>query len=125
MNFSLLFCNIKRIRMEKILSKNLKDFRVKLGLTQDQIADYLEISREEVSYYETNRRNVPLVLIPKYAKLFGVDEYDLYEEDSVINNLNIAFAFRANEISSNDLKVIADFKKIALNYLKIKSVLAQ
>lgn len=111
--------------MEMILSKNLKDFRVKLGLTQDQIADYLEISREEVSYYETNRRNVPMNLIPKYAKLFGVDEYDLYEEDSAINNLNIAFAFRANEISSNDLKVIADFKKIALNYLKIKSVLAQ
>lgn len=111
--------------MEKILSKNLKDFRVKLGLTQDQIADYLEISREEVSYYETNRRNVPMDLIPKYAKLFGVDEYDLYEEDSAINNLNIAFAFRANEISPIDLKVIADFKKIALNYLKIKNVLAQ
>jgi transcriptional regulator with XRE-family HTH domain len=111
--------------MEKILSKNLKDFRVKLGLTQDQIADYLEISREEVSYYETNRRNVPMDLISKYAKLFGVDEYDLYEEDSAINNLNIAFAFRANQIASNDLKVIADFKKIALNYLKIKSVLAQ
>lgn len=111
--------------MEKILSKNLKDFRVKLGLTQEQIADYLEISREEVSYYETSRRNVPVELIPKYAKLFGVDEYDLYEEDSAINNLNLAFAFRANEISSNDLKVIADFKKIALNYLKIKNVLAQ
>ncbi|WP_212592431.1 helix-turn-helix transcriptional regulator [Sphingobacterium humi] len=111
--------------MEKILSKNLKDFRVKLGLTQDQIADYLEISREEVSYYETNRRSVPVDLIPTYAKLFGIDEYDLYEEDAAINNLNLAFAFRANEISPNDLKVIADFKKIALNYLKIKNVLAQ
>ncbi len=111
--------------MEKILSKNLKDFRIKLGLTQDQIAEYLDISREEVSYYETNRRNVPSELISKYSKLFGVDEYDLYEEDSAIKNLNLAFAFRANEISSNDLKVIADFKKIALNYLKIKSALAQ
>ena len=111
--------------MNKILSKNLRDFRIKLGLTQDQMADYLGISREEVSYYETNRRPVSMDLIPKYADLFGIDEYDLYEEETSINNLHIAFAFRANEISTEDLKVVAGFKKIALNYLKMKNVLAQ
>lgn len=109
--------------MEKILAKNLKDFRVKLDLTQNQLADYLGTSREEVSYYENNHRSVPMDLISKYANLFGVDEYDLYEEDSAISNLNIAFAFRANEISPNDLKAIAGFRKIALNYLKIKKAL--
>jgi len=111
--------------METILAKNLKDFRTKLGFTQAQLAKYLGITREEVSYYENNSRSVPLDLIPKYANLFGVDEYDLYEKDSSINKLNLAFAFRANEISSNDFEVIANFRKIALNYLKIKNILAQ
>ena len=111
--------------MEEVLAKNLKEFRVKLNLTQEQLAGYLDVSREEVSYYENNNRKVPLELIPKYANLFGVDEYDLYEEDSAINNINIAFAFRANDISSEDLKSIAEFKKIALNYLKIKNTLSQ
>lgn len=111
--------------METILAKNLKNFRTKLGFTQEQLARYLGITREEVSYYENNSRSVPLDLIPKYANLFGVDEYDLYETDSSINKLNLAFAFRANEISPNDLEIIANFRKIALNYLKIKNILAQ
>lgn len=110
--------------METILAKNLKDFRVRLNLTQDQLALYLGVTREEISYYENGRRNIPYELIPKIAKLFGVDEYDLYEDDAAINDLNIAFAFRANDVSGDDLKVIADFKKIALNYLKIKKALA-
>lgn len=106
-----------------ILAKNIKSFRQELGLTQEQLASYLDISREELSYYENNRRPVPVALLPKLASLFGVDEYDLFEEDEAISKLNLAFAFRANDISTNDLKLIADFKKIALNYLKIKETL--
>jgi len=109
--------------MEANLAKNIKEFRIKLGLTQDGLAGYLNVSREEVSYFENGKRIVPAALIPKLASLFGVDEYDLFEEDSALSNLNIAFAFRANEISADDLSAIAGFKKIALNYLKIKKLL--
>lgn len=45
------------------LGKNLKLFREKLGLSQQQLADYLEINREEVSYYENAQRNMPLHLV--------------------------------------------------------------
>lgn len=105
------------------LPKNLKSFRTRMGLTQEDIANYLNINREEVSYFETGSREVPFDLIPKLANLFGIDEYDLFEDDSDINNLNIAFAFRADEISSRDLDAIASFKKIALNYKKMKQKL--
>lgn len=91
-----------------------------MGLKQEDIADYLNVTREQVSYYETGSREVPFEMIPKLANLFGVDEYDLFEDDSDINNLNIAFAFRADEISGMDLDAIASFKKIALNYKKMK-----
>jgi transcriptional regulator with XRE-family HTH domain len=111
--------------MKPTLAKNIKEFRSKLRLTQDELAEYLGVSRVEVNYYENERREVPSELIPKLSNLFGVDEYDLYEEDDAVNNLNIAFAFRANQVDVRDLNVIASFKKIALNYLKIKKALME
>jgi transcriptional regulator, XRE family len=118
--------NVKiTVIMNAILAKNIKAFRSQLGLTQEQLADYLKINREEISYYETAKRDIPKRFIPKLANLFGVSEYDLFEEDDAISNLNLAFAFRADVISTEDLEAIAQFKKIALNYLNIKKVLAE
>ena len=52
-----------------------------------------------------------------------MDEYDFYEENIAKVNANLAFAFRADELSGDDLKTIASFKKIAMNYLKMKEAL--
>lgn len=101
------------------LGSNLKRFREKLELTQDQFAEYLNISREQVSYYENDARVMPLHLIQKSAKLFGIDEYDLEETDNANLELNLSFAFRANNLSHEDLNSIAKFKTIATNYLKM------
>ncbi|MCT3920020.1 helix-turn-helix transcriptional regulator [Elizabethkingia anophelis] len=109
--------------MEITLRQNIKEFRNKLNLTQEDLAKYLGISREEVSYYENGKRDVPRHLVPKLANLFGVDEYDLFENEEALNKLNVAFAFRANEVCIDDLNAIAQFKKVALNYLKIKKAL--
>ena len=110
--------------MNPILAKNIRDFRKKIGLKQEDLAGYLDISRAEMNYYENANRAIPQHLIPRLADLFGVDEYDLSEEDEAANKANIAFAFRAAEINPEDLNSIAAFKKIALNYLKIRNFIA-
>lgn len=104
---------------QKVLGNNLKLFREKLGLSQQQLADYLEINREEVSYYENAQRNMPLHLVQKAANLFGVDEYDLEEVSAEDQELNLSFAFRAGELSKEDLASVAKFKSIAKNYLNM------
>lgn len=109
--------------MDKVIGKNIRGLREKLGLTQQMLAEYLDISREELSYYETGKRNIPSSVVSKAAELFSVDEYDLYVEDETITQANIAFAFRANSICNEDLKEIASFKKIAMNYLKMQKAL--
>lgn len=109
--------------MDKILGNNIKALRDKLGLTQQMLADYLSISREELNYYENAKRPMPSGLITKAAELFAVDEYDLFLEDEAISQANVAFAFRADKINPGDLSVIADFKKIAMNYLKMQTAL--
>ncbi|MCA6387345.1 MAG: helix-turn-helix transcriptional regulator [Cytophagales bacterium] len=116
-------CNInsKQTDMDKILGNNIKALRIKLDLTQEMLADYLGISRGEMNYYENGTRPMPSNLVTKAAELFSVDEYDLYQENEALMTANVAFAFRAESISVEDLNEIAGFKKIAMNYLKMQS----
>lgn len=106
-----------------IIGKNIKTLREKMGLTQDALAGYLETSREQISYYENGQRNIPSVQLTELANLFCMDEYDFYEEDLTNRSINIAFAFRADELEPQDLKSIAQFKKIVRNYINMKNVM--
>lgn len=123
-----LFCNSKTRQSAKtklmdqnqIIGLNLKRYRESLGLTQDLLANYLGINREEVSYYENGKRTLPTNLLSMAAKLFGIDEYDFYESDEVTNEAKVALAFRADTLGAEDLHHIADFRKIVLNYLGMK-----
>lgn len=109
--------------MDNTIGKNIKLLRKKQGLTQEMLAEYLEINREEVNYYENGKRDIPSKLVTKIAELFAIDEYDLFEENEALIQTNVAFAFRAENIKSEDLKAIASFKKIAMNYLKMYKAL--
>ncbi|WP_158860979.1 helix-turn-helix domain-containing protein [Lunatibacter salilacus] len=111
------------MNQDQIIGKNLSSLRKKLGFTQDQVADYLQINREEVSYYENGKRSAPSNVLSQLANLYGVDEYDFFEEDMDIANVNVALAFRADSINSKDLVQIAKFKKIVRNYLNMKNLL--
>lgn len=109
--------------MEAVIGENVRKFRESRGLNQKVLADYLGITREEISYYETGKRIISTDLITKIAEFFSVDEYDLYQDDEAITQTNMAFAFRADSICSEDLNAIASFKKIAMNYLKMQTFL--
>lgn len=111
--------------MDAIIGKNIKLLRDKIGLSQEDLAEYLGLSNKmQVSRYEKGTTSVPTTHMTKLADLFGVDEYDFYEEDEGNIKLNVAFAFRANELQSSDMEIIASFKKLAMNYLKMKKTLA-
>lgn len=106
-----------------ITGRNVQLLRNRLGLTQEALATYLHVSRGQVNYYEAGKRAIPTDQLKKLADLFCVNEYDLYAEDLSQVQLNLAFAFRADEISSGDLVHIARFKKIVRNYLNMKKQL--
>ncbi len=103
------------------IALNIKKYRKHLGLTQDTIAKYLGVSRVMIAKYESGEDNLPSHRISKLAKLFGIDEYDLYEDNPTLSSL--AVAFRAEEIDVQDLRSIAEFKTIAMNYIKMKQAL--
>lgn len=106
-----------------IVGKNLKTLRLKMGLTQEVLGQYLETSREQISYYEIGQRSIPTDQLTKLSSLFCMDEFDFFEEDPESQKVNLAFAFRANELTPEDLHSIAQFKKIVHNYLSMKNVM--
>ena len=114
---------MKVITSNAVIGKNIKDFRERMGLTQESLGQFLGVAREQISYYESGNRSVPSTLMTKLADLFCVNEYDFYEEDLQTQRLNLAFAFRANCVNQEDLESIAQFKKIVRNYLNMQKVI--
>ncbi|MFD0749218.1 helix-turn-helix domain-containing protein [Mucilaginibacter calamicampi] len=101
---------------------NIRKFRERRGLTQDDLATYLKVKRPVISYWETGERdcNFDFEQLEKLAKIFNVDLADLLEENEGAQQLNYAFAFRSDGFTETDLESIADFQQIVKNYNKMK-----
>lgn len=120
-----IYSNLKTCMSDnQIIGQNIRLFRDRMGLNQDHLADYLDIPREVISYYETGSRTIPLDAINRLADLFGIESFDLLEPDLAQQQVQLAFAFRADQFTTDDLKQMAAFRKVAMNYLKMKQSLA-
>lgn len=108
----------------QIIGSNIKLFREKLGISQEDLGSYLGVTHAAISKYESGSLNIPTQVIEKTAKLFGIDEYDLYEESIDQQQASVAFAFRADYLTPEDLQHVANFQKIVRNYLKMKNALS-
>ena len=95
------------------LSERLKSLRKESKLTQEQMANYLEVDQSLITKLENGTRNFNVDLIEKICNLFGcTDDYLLGESDEY---LPLNFAFRSNNIQTEDLQSIAMINKIAMN----------
>jgi transcriptional regulator with XRE-family HTH domain len=108
--------------MKNNIGKNIKIFREKIGVNQEDIANYCGIKREIISYYENGKRDVSLLHLEKIAEYLNVDMETFIEENPSDIQPDLALAFRANEVTPSDLGQIAYFRKIVKNYLKMKSI---
>jgi len=100
------------------IGTNIRKFRDLQDLKQQQLADYIGVTRELISLIESGQRDISLENLNKLADLFGIELSDLIEEDSEVQDVNLALAFRTND-SNLDLESIASFKRIVLNYKKL------
>ena len=108
--------------MTTTIGNNIREFRTKLGLTQDELASFCGIQRTMISYYETGEREVSLLHLDKIAEYMNIDMDVFLEENPQEIKPDLALAFRANELSATDRESIASFKSIVKNYLKMKKI---
>lgn len=115
--------NPNNMSTQDLIRKNLVTLRNKRGLSQEEVASYLKISRPLISYYENGERGIPLPHLEKLSDLYGVEVSDLMKDgNGEFQQANFAFAFRTNGLAESDLESIANFQKIVKNYLKLKSI---
>ena len=108
--------------MNKIIGQNLCKFRKANNFTQEQVAEYLGINRSTYSNYELGEREMPFELLERSADLFGCDLAILLEEDEALVDELMLCSFRIDDLSANDLKQIAAFKRIVKNYMKMNQL---
>ena len=65
------------------MKNRLKELRLAKGLTQGQISKDIGIHQRAYSYYENGRRDIPNILLVKFADYYEVSiDYILYRIDS-------------------------------------------
>ncbi len=99
--------------MLKSVGERFSELRNRSGLTQSQIADYLNVDQSYVSKYEKNERQFSVDILEKAAALFGCPIEYFTDETSEYAPMPIAL--RARSVTAEDLETIAAINKIALN----------
>lgn len=107
----------------KTIGQRLRTAREAIGFTQEQVAKFLELKRENISYFETGSRPIDTLTLQKIAELYGYKISYFIQETVKDTEPQVSMAFRFSELSENDVKVIAQVKKIALNYNSLRSLL--
>ncbi|WP_423129812.1 helix-turn-helix domain-containing protein [Gaoshiqia sp. Z1-71] len=108
--------------MKSTIGENIKNFRARLGISQQELADYCNIPRELISYYETGKREVSLLHLEKISEYMNIGFEIFLEENPSVIMPDLVLTFRANELSAKDRKSIAFFREIVKNYLKMKKL---
>lgn len=110
---------------DKLIGRNLKAYRERSGFSQELVANYLQLAREQVSYYETGARETPFDVLSKLSDLYGVELAEFFEEEEGRMRENVACAFRTEGFSENDMEAIARFKAIVKSYQKMNDLMTK
>ena len=71
-----------------IIGERLKELRLQHGLTQEQLGEYLGLTKCAISLYESEKRNPSLENIIELMYLFGVSADYLLGADSIVEIKN-------------------------------------
>ena len=97
----------------KTIGRKIKELRKQAGLTQEKLAEYLGVDRSFISEAEKGERALTSVMLDSLATLFGVGVSALCDPFCDIKLLDIVLC--AKELTAEDLQVLADIHRIAMN----------
>lgn len=107
----------------ELVGKRFKELREQSGLTQGQIADYLNVDQSYISKCEKNERQFSVDVLEKAGALFGCTHDYFTNPESRYSPLPVAL--RARIIEVGDLETIAAMNKLALNLRYMEGLLEE
>jgi transcriptional regulator with XRE-family HTH domain len=112
--------------MSNVIGRNLKVLREANDLTQEQMSSYLGIGRSAYANYEAGEREAPLEVLERSAALLGCELDLLFEPDvETVKDQMMVCAFRTDGLTEGDMKEVARFKQVVLEYMKMQKMLGE
>lgn len=94
--------------MEKTLGQKIREYRLKRGMTQEELAEKLLSSKSTISEYENDKIDVKISILREIAKVLGTPlPHLLSEEDDDIDDEVMQMAMALNQIKSKELRKAA------------------
>jgi transcriptional regulator with XRE-family HTH domain len=117
---------MKRKEMDaQTIGSRLRAVRESSGFTQEQVAGYLDVKRESISYIETGARPVSTVTLRKLADLYGYRMSYFLDAYAREDGPEVLVAFRVSDLSDEDFPVVAQARRIASNLDSLYGLLAE
>lgn len=105
--------SVSKSDIDKIFGKILRDYRVKAGFTQEQLAEKVGISLKYISRIENGNNGVKTQTLIKYMNLLGITPNTLYSEfltnSKVKNDIELSEKINSlNDDKKNFISSIVD-----------------
>ena len=106
--------------MREVIGRNMKVLREANDLTQEQMSSYLGIGRSAYANYEAGE------VLERSAALLGCELELLFEPDvETVKDHMMVCAFRTDGLTEGDMKEVARFKQVVLEYMKMQKMLGE
>ena len=97
---------------KQVLGEKLAELRNKCGLSQENVAEYLNVDQSYVSKIEKGERSIDSVSLEALADLYLIPVSDLLNGSE---NSRFNVSFRKDKYSHDDMVNLAAVNRIALN----------
>ncbi len=97
--------------VRKILGENIKKYRKKSGLTQEQLAEKLEISSKHLSNIEIGDKFVSAELLNRLTEILNILPYSLFYCNKPTQKIDDNFTAEIEKIIDEQLKKTAQVIK--------------
>lgn len=95
-------------KMEKTVGMRIKECRVKMGMTQDELAEVLITKKSTISAYENDKIDIKVSILKQIARMLDTTVFYLVgEQDEDINAEVMQMAMALQQIQSKELRKVA------------------
>lgn len=88
--------------MSYLIGQKIKQIRINLDITQETIAEKLEISRQKYSRIENGQSNIGYITLEKISKVLGVDIRELTSANEEKQTLTHLFREKNHNASCDE-----------------------
>lgn len=99
----------KQERLYRTLGENIKKYRVQIGITQEQLAILISLSRTSVVNIEQGRQHPSLHLLFQIADCLSVTLHDLIPSQTEVNDEVVLDSHQLKEVSEKGRLQLTNF----------------